>query len=145
MFRRFDIRGHDGSIYLTRWTLLSLFGFALRLHKIRRPDHDACLHDHPWTFFTLILAGGYVEEMESDGVRHCAFRKPGSLLYRPATFRHRITSLPGSRGFAISLVLMCRKSRSWGFWTNQGFMPWRPFVDSPMSDRVGWCEDRTNA
>lgn len=40
---------------------------ALRLHHIRSSDHGGVFHDHPWSFFSLILRGGYFEHRAFDG------------------------------------------------------------------------------
>lgn len=48
--------------YLIRFSIFEFFGFSLKLHFILRSDDDRSLHDHPWTFWTLMIAGGYWEE-----------------------------------------------------------------------------------
>src|SRR5687767_11882279 len=53
--------GRRGDPYLYRWTFFDLGFCSLKLHKIVRDDYDD-LHDHPWDFWSLILAGGYYEE-----------------------------------------------------------------------------------
>lgn len=61
IFRRDHITGSDETVYMRRWILLQCPLFSVRLHKFMRSDHDV-LHDHPWSFFTLILSGGYWED-----------------------------------------------------------------------------------
>lgn len=51
----------DGQIYLIRYSLFSCPWFAIKLHNIVRDD-DICMHDHPWTYISIILKGGYVEQ-----------------------------------------------------------------------------------
>lgn len=123
------------SDYLRRWSLRLPFGWSLKLHEIVRPDDDRCEHDHPWWFWRLILRGGYVEEIE--GVTRV--RKPLSLTYCGAKFRHRITELRAPSSW--SLVLCGPKLERWGFYTKAGWMHWRAFVDAAVSARVMWCED----
>jgi len=135
--KRFDVTGGLASqeIYLTRWVLFSIRGWNLRLHLFRKTDRDSCFHDHPWRFWTLILRGGYVEETP-EGRNQL---RPGLLRARPASYRHRLVSLP--KGRAWTLILTAPKEQSWGFWTRGGkaFTPWREFVNTPFLDRVGWC------
>ncbi|CAB4203506.1 hypothetical protein UFOVP1382_122 [uncultured Caudovirales phage] len=47
--------------YMDRWVWQTRW-FTVRLHHIQRPDADVELHDHPWSFFSLILKGWYEEE-----------------------------------------------------------------------------------
>lgn len=41
--------------------LLQRFGVAIRLHCIHSPDLDREMHDHPWTFASVVLRGWYAE------------------------------------------------------------------------------------
>lgn len=50
-----------GSLYMRRWRFISTPWFGVRLHHIVRSDNDRELHDHPFTFLSFILAGGYFE------------------------------------------------------------------------------------
>lgn len=123
----FPIVGSDGSVFMRRFRLLRTRWGNLYLHQFLRGDEDRCFHDHPWSFVTLILCGGYSEEMP-NGSR---WRSPGTLLYRPATHRHRVEcSKP-----AWSLVFVRPKSRAWGFWTKAGWRQWLPGQPRPV------CED----
>jgi hypothetical protein len=148
--KRFDVRGEDDTVYLTLWTLASLFGYRLTVHKMHRPDADTCCHDHPWGFVSLVLWGGYVEEVEREhpGIREGNWRgdymvrerrwnRPGTLLLRPATWCHRIASLP--RGTCWTLLIRAPERREWGFWTRFGWMHWRAFVNA--TGRAAWCDE----
>lgn len=53
--------------YVATWRepvvwLLQKLGIAVRIHCIHTPDLDRALHDHPWTFVSVVLAGWYKEE-----------------------------------------------------------------------------------
>lgn len=52
----------DGKAYLVRYSLrwFSCKWWAVKVHNILLSD-DACLHDHPWHFLSIILWGGYLE------------------------------------------------------------------------------------
>src|SRR3954462_14608228 len=68
LFRKVDIIGQDpdtgaDTLYLRRWLFVRTPWFQVMLHKINRPDADRHLHDHPWSFRSLILKGGYVEHI----------------------------------------------------------------------------------
>jgi hypothetical protein len=130
-----DIGDGKGSVFFYRYTLLKTRRFAVYLHEFLRSDHDRCLHDHPWSFATLILRGGYWEvtperwaqadpgdENPVGEVRH--WRQPGYFGRYPADHAHRIEIEPGTRPW--SLVFVGRKHRPWGFYTRDGFVRWKP-------------------
>lgn len=126
-------------LYLTRYWLLGwdTSPWALMLHKMHRPDDDTCHHDHPWWFITLVLWGGYVEEITlPDGTIRVRRNRPGTLLFRRAEHTHRIDALPS--GSCWTLVLRGRKLRRWGFHTPKGWVGWREFID--LRNAVAWCE-----
>jgi len=76
------------------------------LHRFGRPEPHAHPHDHPWSFETTILSGGYVEEVFSilpDGSWRSTFveRLPGSRYWIEAGHIHRIVSLPQGESWTI--------------------------------------------
>lgn len=143
---RFDIGRPGDGTYLTRWSVLgrrTQGDWAVYLHRFRRSDGDDALHDHPWPFVSLILAGGYWEHTaDRSGVVRRRWYGPGRVLVRPAGYRHRV-ELPSGRD-CWTLILRGKKSASWGFWclsaagrlTGQ-FVPWRSFVDNLEAGALG--------
>lgn len=125
---RFDITNAAGSVFMRRYKLLKTRFGSVYLHEILRSDEDHCLHDHPWSFMTLILAGGYWEVMRHATV----WRDPGMLLYRPAKFAHRLMIPIG--GCAWSLVVVGPKVREWGFFTLIGWRAFRPGQPRPICE-----------
>lgn len=133
-----EIGDGKGSAFFRRYKLLDTRWGSAYLHEFLRSDHDRCLHDHPWPFVAIILRGGYWEytgiAFPGDGTYYrndrgniltaVSWRRPGSILVRPATFAHRIEIEPGSRPW--SLVLVGRKARDWGFHGPGGWVAWRP-------------------
>lgn len=112
--------------YMIRWNLFECPLFSIKLHKIMVSD-DACLHDHPWTFISIILKGGYVEESwthtnnSNNHVRRIGKKLygPGSILFRPSYYAHRLDIYQP----AWTLVITFRKTRQWGFFTKDGWVP----------------------
>lgn len=89
------------------------------LHRFQRPEPYAHPHDHPWSFETTILSGGYVEEVFSflpDGKWESEFveRVPGSRHSIKASHIHRIVSLPDGESWTI--VQAGRTERKTTFW-----------------------------
>ena len=69
------------------------------LHRFTHEEPHADPHDHPWSFETEVLAGGYVEEvfhLDADGGwrSELVHRDAGSVHHIPAAHRHRIVALP---------------------------------------------------
>lgn len=133
----------NGQPYLYRHTLFS-FGkwFSVKIHRIVASDGD-CDHDHPWPFVTVILAGGYFEwtpesqkdkgfplerELGVDGTPELKrWHGTGSIMYRPATHRHRLV-LSGGRP-ATTLVFSGLVMKRWGFFTKLGWVHWKEYVE----------------
>lgn len=118
--------------YLLRWWLIPRNRwFNVYLHHILRSDDDRALHDHPWWNLSIVLKGGY-EEVTPAGT---FWRRPGSLVLRRATARHRLI-LPirgGGIRYCWTLFITGPKVRDWGFWCQQGWVHWRDFA-KPGSD-----------
>ena len=137
MTARLRLRRSDGRVYLARW------GFKLRrvggvfLHRMAAPDPGLDLHDHPWTFVTIPLWGGYVEHRCATRDAPLAasiaewYDSPAARGYpetrlplRPRMMRldecHRIVEL--RRRTAWTLVLAGPHRRPWGFYTPNGWV-----------------------
>ena len=121
--------GADGSPYLTRRELLRIGQFRVYLHRFHRADADPEFHDHPWSFLSVLLWGGYVEEeLTVAGIvrRHA---RPFTVRFRGARRAHRIAALPN--GEALSVIITGPKVGDWGFWrpVHDGleYIPWRTF------------------
>lgn len=141
---RFEItRTWTNTPYLTRWTLLGRRfagdGLAVFLHRFHRSDADE-MHDHPWPFVSVILAGGYFEKTPApgwsngSGPTRTLWYGPGSVLRRPARWIHSVLIPDGAD--AWTLIIRGRKERSWGFWCPaSGYTPWR--VHLANAERTG--------
>ncbi len=92
--------------YMRRWFLQTPW-FTVRLHHILRSDSDRHLHDHPWSFWSFLLSGGYVE-VTPAGQRYCP---RFSLVRRKATDIHRLVLTKP----VWTLVVSGPKVREWGF------------------------------
>ena len=88
------------------------------IHKFHKSDPDD-VHDHPWPYATLILAGGYYEyvpEFNSKGemiaeTKH--WRKPGHFRTCSANSYHRIELDPTVT--AWTMFMPGPQKREWGF------------------------------
>jgi len=130
--------GTQYSPLMTRISLLETKWGELCLHIFHRSDgHE--LHDHPWSFVSLILWGGYIEEAQvfkprflgeplgTSGLWITTRKRkwPGMLLFRRAEWRHRV-ELVKERP-SVTLVWKTMRFREWGFFTAKGWQKWTEF------------------
>lgn len=142
--RRLILTGPDQRVFLHR-DGVDHPRAGIYLHRIHGPDPGLDLHDHPWPFVSIILRGGYDEEVEpartasSRADRAEATEAWAPTLYRtgsaprgdrrrwragsvhrmPLDLAHRIVSVrPGT----VTLVLRGRRRRVWGFYQPDGWV-----------------------
>jgi hypothetical protein len=107
-FKHKELGWEEHGEKFTRFELLRTPWFKIYFHILTAPNFLPTSHDHPWDFLSIILKGGYWEQVKCGKVH---WRWPGSILYRPAEFVHNIKT----KGTAWSLVFSAPKRRSWGF------------------------------
>jgi hypothetical protein len=144
------IIGGADAPYLRRWHVLPRNPwFNLYLHHFLRDDDDRALHDHPWAWASLMLAGGYYEHtIAAGGIHRRRWRQAGSLTVSGPRRAHRIelhkhatgvTTYDNDRenGGWISRSVTCftlfatgPRIREWGFHCpERGWVPWQAFTD----------------
>ena len=113
------IVGIDGAPYLTRLRVVQTPFGGLYLHRIHREDWDRHLHSHPWAFASVVLRGGYREEVcwNSASGEYNLSRPATQRPLRPRIMRrdviHRIVSVKPN---TWTLVLVGRRRDDWGFY-----------------------------
>ncbi len=120
---------------LTRYHLVKSRLFGIYLHHLHTSDEDRALHDHPWSFVTILLSGGYFEWTPGpQASRHVAhaivcltrtWHPCFNILYRPAEFAHRLELVRP----VWTLVFRWRVRREWGFFAPGGWLHWRKYSD----------------
>ena len=138
IFPRLDIKAPDGTVYLRRWTLLNLRVVKVMLHKMERPDYARQLHDHPWSFATLVLRGGYIEQYQTPQGLAWRHNRPGRVRFNRAEHAHVVFALP--RGTCWTLVVRGPRRRAWGFLTDCGWMPFQRYIDKAYAG-LPICEE----
>lgn len=129
-----------------RWPWLP----SVRVHHILRADNDLHLHNHPWDARTIILHGGYIEEVDAGPFdehfpgyrnshwsmpngpfaaveeRSCFLRQRGYTgALTPDSF-HRISAiLPGG---VVTLFFTWGLSQGWGFKVGERVVPWKEYL-----------------
>jgi hypothetical protein len=122
---------------LFRLRLLQTPWFSVLVHHIQQNDLDRAPHDHPWPFASLILRGGYREEVwdcphNLANVRH-RIRRPFSVRVTKLSQAHQITNLHGE---VWTLVFTGRHRGTWRFWLPGGPIDWREY-DKAEDDSDG--------
>jgi len=126
--RKRIIFDRDGKVpYLIRYYLFlkdrKKFPFNITLHKVLVSD-EPTLHDHPWSWGSLILKGGYwehvpVRSQEGNVVGSKEiWRGPGSIRFKSADDLHWLELAKDADGNEIpcwSLFFMGRQKKEWGF------------------------------
>lgn len=131
--RRMVLKRADGVVYLDRIRLVQTPWFGVYLHRFDGPDPGGHLHDHPWPFATIVVSGGYTEERADtrSGTEPEAWHVENRQRFRPRVMRltecHTITGLDkvGTR----SIVVVGRRTRTWGFYTPEGWVRWDLYND----------------
>lgn len=129
--------------YQNRWWLIpptDAFGFhfSARVHEILRSDLERDMHDHPCASISVILKVGYLENMplrqsqascfDTQGLTRSRVRRPGAIVIRRATDRHRLTLNDDQPCWSI-FAFISRNKMPWGFYTKHGWVWWRIYLD----------------
>jgi hypothetical protein len=93
--------------YVTRFKIIQTPWFGVWIHKFDHGDSRATLHDHPASFVSLVLRGGYIE-----------IRPTGPRIIRHINIMrikdcHYISNL--LRTPTWTLLLIGRQKKRWGY------------------------------
>lgn len=111
---KFVITDNNGDPYLIRWRIIQTPFFAIYLHKILTGDSDLYVHDHPWTFVSIILRGGYIETRRDNKTRRLYKRHIRHINVMRRDDAHYIEWL--DRKPTWSFLFIGRRRRTWGFY-----------------------------
>jgi len=112
---RFDIPNFDDpeELYLTRWRIVQTPWFGVYLHRMLGPDSRPTIHDHPWSFTSIVLRGGYVERRLDPITREIPLRKVRWVNRMRTHDAHAIMRL--LRVPTWTLVFVGKRRRTWGY------------------------------
>ncbi len=107
--------------------------FAICIHWLLKPDPEPYLHDHPVSFLSIILRGGYTEQRKH-------------MFWHPVTRHHRwfnwITAsshdshtITAVRPHTVTLCLMGPKKRTWGFHKLDGWESWQSYYARQRAEK----------
>jgi hypothetical protein len=132
----------NGEPYLERYYIFlkdrKSFPFNIFLHKFLKGD-PADVHDHPWSYRTFILWGGYWEwtpifnelgKMTGEQRKWCG---AGHTRQCTANTYHRIELESGVPCW--TLFMPGRKEREWGFLANNSWIPHEQYFENRMLNK----------
>lgn len=106
--------------YITRLHIVQTPLFAICLHWLHKPDPEPYQHDHPVTFLSIILRGGYTERRNGK----LRWRRWFNFIRASYNDVHTILEvLPNT----LTLCFMGPKRREWGFHKPRGWQYWRDY------------------
>lgn len=114
---------NPADLYLTRYRLVQTPWFGVFVHCIHRPDKDRFLHDHPWSFTSIVLRGGYKEvcRRDTNSFTFAKTHKAGSVHRMPLkNGYHAIRTL--LRVPTWTLIFTGRRVKDWGYLTSGGWV-----------------------
>jgi hypothetical protein len=107
------IESKTGELHFCRWRILETPWFSIYLHLIAKSDEDKHHHNHPWNFWSIVLLGGYEEEVIDESGNGVVSRtKQFVPRYRKTNTFHKITLLEPT----ISLVITGERYANWYYW-----------------------------
>ena len=120
-----EIRTKEGVLQFRRWRLFSCPWFGIFIHKIYISDNDIHPHNHPWNFLSIVLDGLYEETSKNNKL--LPLRKFGSIYTLNTREYHRMYI---SEPSTVLIITGKRKTDSWGYWTENGFVDWETYRES---------------
>ncbi len=121
--------GGEANPYMLRWYVIPQNRFfKIFIHKFLRDDDDRAPHDHPWWFLSLMLKGMYLDLTPNyaSGWLEGRLRRAGSIEFHRADYQHRVelrSNPDGTKRPCWTLVITGPKSRQWGFYCPNGYVP----------------------
>jgi len=125
--QHYKIRPTNDEVFIRRIRLFQTPWCSVFIHEICTENRDVALHDHPWTFWSFMLWGGYSEvvhkypnQPKSKGRTHRRWSLHKLSLYST----HRIVSV---KPHTWTLLVTGKRRQRWGFWLPEGWMDFRQY------------------
>jgi len=138
------IIGKDGTPYMRRYHLIKNEWLRVYVHEILRSDEDPELHDHPWDFTTILLSGGYSEEVPVKEFGNWQAGETKKILWpRWSIIRHKADDLHrlDIEKPVWTLFIAGKSRRDWGFLTKSGWKYHRDFLREKFNNFVRFMGD----
>jgi hypothetical protein len=122
-----------GETYLTRLRIIQTPWFGVYVHDINEPDYDFHPHDHPWSFISVILRGGYTERVWPFPSSYALDMRDKSYLRRWRRWswhsmdREKAHKIEQIEDKTLSLIFVGKRVGTWGFYTEDGWLEWSDY------------------
>lgn len=120
----------DGKdVYLFRWYIILELTGSVYVHLQVKDDPYPEMHDHPWDNQSVILAGAYLEHLQTFppyGAVEIAVRQKGGVITRGASEAHKLHL---NAPYCLTLFSTGPTVREWGFWHDFKHIPWPKMVE----------------
>jgi len=140
-----EIKSKTGVLHFRRWKLFGTAWFSVFLHGIYESDKDKHMHNHPWSYCSIIVKGEYVEEYLDGSDTKIRFRNsrplrnfynpkywPQLFKFQPSTRFHKILKLVTPVVYSI-VIARTNDTRLWGY-----------NVDGKFIDNITYRELKNN-
>lgn len=119
---QFDlVRAEDGETYLRRWWIVKTPYGGIALHRMTAPDARETLHDHPFSFLSIPVRGGYYEKRLNPRTMEVGGRWVTRFNLVRKHDAHSIRAL--TRPVVWTLLFIGKHRRTWGFWERSNYSP----------------------
>lgn len=126
---------HPELNYLTRWRLVQTPWFGIFVHRMDGPDARPTLHDHPYSFVSFVLKGGYREQRldtrTRDEFMH-DIRHVNVMRRDDAHYIYKLLRVP-----TWTLLFVGARRRTWGYlwqsWLDESTWLWSSFDEHPYN------------
>jgi hypothetical protein len=125
-----EIRDRNGKLYFRRNLYLQTKWFSICEHEFFQDrndptyDKDVDLHNHPRSFWSLIVSGGYVETFilnKDDSPPKDITHRPGTFFFVDLKRFHRVKYLIST--YCRTLIISKNENVPWGFLVNGKVIP----------------------
>ena len=129
--------------YITRLHVLKTPWWAICVHWLNTPDPEPYDHDHPVSFLSVILRGGYTEARVRKGVRGLREHRWFNFIRATPEDRHTIVAVKPK---TVTLCFMGPKTREWGFASPDGWIGWQDYYAKQRAETAAMIAEaeRTN-
>lgn len=125
-----ELRNKKGDLHFRRWRLIETKWFNIYIHQFYRSDLDRHCHDHPWSFVSFLLWGGYTVARPSSNSKcrwDYSLHKAPSIIFNRSKDFHKVEYL--NRTPTVTLMITGPPKRDWGYWVNGAWVHHKEYRD----------------
>lgn len=115
-----EIKSKEGVLHFLRYRVIECSLFSIYIHYIAKSDEDKNPHSHPWSFWSLILFGGYYETLINRHTKEKQYFKKEFLSagHRFYDDYHQISLIKPT--WTLVFCSPRNENYTWGYLTEEG-------------------------